>query len=109
MISCEIDIKYTLFSDTTVITYEIVLPYSGKKVGFNLLDDEDFTIPYISDKIPNSPAGHQLPSQAKRNVWIISISEEYPIKAQGVLDELNIHQNPRGKSNINISICRKKS
>ena len=28
--------------------------------------DEGFTIPYITDTIPNSPAGHQLPSQAKK-------------------------------------------
>ena len=41
--------------------YEIELPPLGKKVGFNLLDDEDFKIPYITDTIPNSPAGHQLP------------------------------------------------
>ena len=46
------------------------------KVGFNLLNDEDFTIPYINDTIPNSPAGHQLPSQAKRNLWIIAMNGE---------------------------------
>ena len=51
-----------------MITYDIELPPSGKRIGFDLLDDEDFTIPYITDTIPNSPSGHQLPSQAKRNV-----------------------------------------
>ena len=44
----------------------INLPPSGKKIGFNLLDDADFTIPYITVTIPNSPADHQLPEQAKR-------------------------------------------
>ena len=44
------------------------LPPSGNKVGFNLLDDEYFTIPYITDTIPNSPAGHQLPTQDKWNM-----------------------------------------
>ena len=43
-----------------MITYDIELPPSGKKIGFNLLDDEDFKTPYITDIIPNSPAGHQL-------------------------------------------------
>ena len=33
-----------------MITYEIELSPSGKKVGFNLLDYEDFKIPYITDK-----------------------------------------------------------
>ena len=74
LIPCEIDLASTTFSDDTTITYEMELPPSGKKIGFNLLDDEDFTIPYIIDNIPNSPAGHQLPSQAKRNVWIVAIN-----------------------------------
>ena len=76
----ELDLTYTPFSDTIIITYEIDLPPSGKKFGFNLLDDEYFTIPYITDIIPNSPAGHQLPPQAKQNLWIISINVEETIK-----------------------------
>ena len=74
LIPCKLDITSTWFSDDTIITYDIELPPSGKKIGFNLLDDEYFTIPYITDNIPNSPAGRQLPSQAKRNVWIIDIN-----------------------------------
>ena len=84
------------------------LPF-GKKISFNLLDDEDFTIPYITYPIPNSSDVYQLPSQANRNVWIVAIHGEEPIKDQGVLDELNCHQTPRGKSNIKISLCRRKS
>ena len=102
MIPCELDITPNLFSDEKIITYYIELPPSGKKVGFNLLDDEDFTIPYITDTIPNSPAGHQLPSQAKRNVWIVAINGEEPSTAEGVLDKLNSYQTTRGKSKINI-------
>ena len=45
-----------------MIKYEIDLPPSGKKVGFNLLDDEDFTIPYITNTTPDTPGGHQLPT-----------------------------------------------
>ena len=61
LIPCKTDVTYTPFCDATIITYEIDLSPSGKKVGFNLLDDEGFTIPYIIDTIPNSPASHQLP------------------------------------------------
>ena len=78
-----------------MITYEIELPPSGNKVGFNLLDDEDIIIPYITDTIPNSPVGHQLPSQAKLDVWIITINGKETISDQGSLDELNHHKNPR--------------
>ena len=70
---------------------------------------EYFTIPYITDTIPNSLSGHQLPSQANRNVWIIDINGEDPITDQVVIDELNCHQTPQGKSRINISLCRRKS
>ena len=58
LIPWELDLTSTPFSDETIITYDIELPPSGKKNCFNLLDDEDFTIPYITDTIPNSPAGH---------------------------------------------------
>ena len=51
LISCEPDLKSTQLSNTTILTFEIELPPSGKKIGFNLLDDEDFTIPYVTDTI----------------------------------------------------------
>ena len=108
MISCELDITYTTFHDTKILTYGIELPPYGNKVGFNLLDYEDFKIPYITDTIKNSPDGHQLPTQVKKNVWIIDINGEEPIKSQGTLDELNLHQTPRGKSKFNISLFIRK-
>ena len=40
---------------------------------------------------------------------IVAINGEEPITAQCVLDEFNRHQTPRGKSNIKISLCRRKS
>ena len=38
---------------------------------------------------------------------ILAINGEEPITAQGVLDQLNCHQTPWGKSNIKISLCRR--
>ena len=40
--------------------YEIELPPDGNKIAFNLLDNEDFTIQYVTNTIPNSSAGHKL-------------------------------------------------
>ena len=45
LIPCKLDLTSTPLNDTTVIEYEIELPPYGNKVGFNLMDDEDFTIP----------------------------------------------------------------
>ena len=71
------------------------------------MDDEDFTITYVIDTIPNSPVCHKLPTQAKKNVWIVAIIIEDPITDQGALDDLNIHQTPCGKSKVKISLCRR--
>ena len=71
LIPCELYFTPTPFHDTKILTYEIELPPYGNKYGFNLLDDEDFTIPYITDTFPNSPAGNQPPTQDKQNMCII--------------------------------------
>ena len=104
MIPCKLSLTSTPFSNTIILTYDIELPPAGKKIGFTLLDYEYFKIPYVVDTIPISLDGHQLPTQAKKNVWIISINVEEHITYQGALDELNNHQTPRGKSKVNISL-----
>ena len=81
MIPCELDLASTPFHDTLTITYEIELSPSGNKFGFNLRYYEDFTIPFITVTIPNSPAGHQLPAQDKLDVWIVDINREDVITA----------------------------
>ena len=108
MIPCELDPTSTPFRDTTIFTYEIKLPPYGNKIVLNLLDEEDFTIPYVIDTIPNSSSSHKLPTQAKKNAWIIAINGEYPITSQGALDELQRHHTQRGKYQVSISILRKK-
>ena len=105
-IPCELDLESTPFCDTTILTYEIELLPSGKKIGFNLLDDGYFTIPYVIDTIPNSPALHQLLTQVKKYVWIISINGEETITTQGTLDELHHYHTQCGKCKVNISLCR---
>ena len=87
-----------------MFTYEIQLFPSENKTGFNLLDDENFTFTYVTGTTPNSPSGHKIPTQTKRNVQIIAINEEETITAQGTLDELNLHQNLRGESKVIISL-----
>ena len=82
LIPCKLDLTSNPFCDKKVLTYKIELPIYGKKFGFNLLDDEEFTIPYITDTTSNSPPDYQLPIQAKQNVWIIDIIGEENIKVQ---------------------------
>ena len=42
-------------------------------------------------------------------MWIIAINEEYPVTAQGELDELYRHHNTRGKYRVKISLWIRKS
>ena len=42
-------------------------------------------------------------------MWIVAINREETITTQGILDEINRHQTPQGKSKIKISLCRRKS
>ena len=73
MISCKLNITATTFHDAKILTYGIDLSPDENKMCLNLLDNEYFTIPYIIGTITNSPAGHQLPTQAKKNVLTIAI------------------------------------
>ena len=41
-ITCELDLTSTPFCDTKLLSYDIELSPSGKKIGFNLLNDGDF-------------------------------------------------------------------
>ena len=51
---------------TKILVCEIELRPAENKTGFDLLDDKDFTIPFVNDTIINSPAGYQLLTQAKK-------------------------------------------
>ena len=94
MIPCELDISSTTFEDVKIITYEIKLPSIGNQIGFNLMDDDDFKTPYIIDTIPNFPVSHKLPTQDKKNAWIISINVEDIITTKGELEKLqHYHKN----------------
>ena len=70
-----------------MIQYEIDLPTEEDKIGFTIMDDDEFTIPYIIDTITNSLEGHQLLSHANENFWIIDINGEGPITTKVALDE----------------------
>ena len=88
LVPCHSDIRSTIFCDTAIITYEIYLHPAGKKIGFNVFSYNDFTMQYIHDKIPNSPDSHKLPTQSKKNVWIVSINGYEYITAIEVFYEI---------------------
>ena len=66
LISCELDLTSTPFRDTKTLTSEIELSHSRNKFGFNLLDDENFIIAYITDTIPESPEVIEIRTQSKQ-------------------------------------------
>ena len=68
------------------------------------MDDEYFTIHSVIDKISNSPASHQLPTQYKKNVLIIAINWEDNITEKVKLDEIQKHKTQCGEYKVKISI-----
>ena len=66
LIPCGFDITFTKNVYTKILKYGIELLPAGKKFCFDSLDDENFTISYVIDKIINSPSGHQLPIHFKK-------------------------------------------
>ena len=52
------------------------------------MDDEDFSILYLLETIPNYPAGNQLPYQEKNNILVLEIYGEEIINAKVSLEEL---------------------
>ena len=73
-IPCKVDIKSNPFCDTTILSYEIELPFYGNKIGFSLLDAEIFTTPSVIDTIPKTPAIHKLTTQYIKYIFIIAIN-----------------------------------
>ena len=80
------------------------LPPNGKNIGFNLLDDEDLTIPYVVDTILYLPAFYQLTTHANKNMWFMDINSEEPMISQGAIDELQRHHNQRVKFKFKASL-----
>ena len=76
------------------------------KIGPNFMDDDDSNIIYVVDMLPNSPVGCQLPSQAKKNVWIMNFGGEEPIKEKVALEYIKRHQSNKVNSKFNIIICK---
>ena len=64
--------------DTIILIYEIGLPPAGKTIGLNLLDDEDYAIPFFIDTIPDSSSGHQLLKQAKKMCGLLPSINKIP-------------------------------
>ena len=85
------------------------MPPDGKKIGFNLLDDEYFTAPCVIDTIQFFSAYHQNPTQANKNGCIIYINGEESITAHVALDKIQHHTTPHGKSKVNVRLFRRKS
>ena len=55
MVTCELELYYKPSVDATVVQYDLGFPPMGDKIGLNLIDDDDFNIPYVLSAITNSP------------------------------------------------------
>ena len=51
------------------------------------MDNDDFKIIYIIDKVPNFPMGKQLPYHSNNNLFTVKTSGYEPIMATSSLEE----------------------
>ena len=71
------------FLDETIITHKIELPPPVEEIGFNFMDDNEFTIPYIIDIFTNLLTSRQLLTHDKKNVLAVAVNGEEPIPEKG--------------------------
>ena len=60
LIQPSLDISYSLFASTKLLTLEVLLPPSGTPMNITILDDTIFSIPYISQVPSTSPISDQF-------------------------------------------------
>ena len=56
-----LEILYSPFSSTKLLTLELLLPPSGTPMNINILYDPIFSIPYIYQLLSTSPISDQFP------------------------------------------------
>ena len=55
LVTCDIDLFGKPFEYKTIVKYELGFPLLGKKIGLDLIDDEDSNILFIHNKNSNLP------------------------------------------------------
>ena len=63
-----LDILYSPFSSTKLLTLELLLTPSGTPMNINILYDPIFSIPYIYQLPSTYPITEQFPMDARRNI-----------------------------------------
>ena len=78
MIQPSLDISYSPFSSSEILTLELILPPSGYPMNITILDYLVFSIPYISQVPSTYPISDQFPMDTCRNIYVVAIYSEDP-------------------------------
>ena len=73
-----LEILYSPFSSTKLLTLELLLPPSGTPMNINILYDPIFSIPYIHQLPSTSPIYDQFTMDNLSNNYVIAIDNEDP-------------------------------
>jgi hypothetical protein len=74
--------KTSPFDDDEIKSVTITIPPTTKTLGFHLLDDHIYNLPYILECTKGSFAWDALPPKYRRHAFIININNEGPITAE---------------------------
>ena len=87
------------------VTYDIIMPPVGYICPITIYDDHKYGLPYIKSIPKSTPIGQQLPEQALKQQWILSIGTEEPIHAASALDEITRLRTSHANKKIQITLA----
>ena len=82
---------------STIFKSELEISPQVKKSGTNLMDNDDFNIPYVVEFVPNFLAGHQFPDKTKKISLIVRFYGEDSVMASGSLEEIKLLRYNNGR------------
>ena len=97
LILYELELSDTPFMKSTIIKSELEISPQGKNSGMNLMDNDDFNIPYVVEFVPNFLAGHQFPDKTKKISLIVRFYGEDSVMASGSLEEIKLLRYNNGR------------
>lgn len=108
MVKPTLDLTNSPFDPDKLITVEIELPPAGHPLYISIQDDTLFNIPFIERVYSESPLYAQIPANARRNAWIVSIDSEEPIMAATAIKELQRRQLSESTNKISLILTRRR-
>ena len=107
LIRPSLDILYSPFSSSELLTLQLFLPQSGTSINITIIENPISYITYISQVPSTSPIAYQFPMNTHRNIYLVSIYNEDPSLASSSLQLIWDKQKQAISASVVITLARK--